>query len=122
VALLAGCYLVGPLIGIYLGKWIGIGGNVGGVGFGMLLLIYLNDKLDDKTPTPSIEKTKDGIFFWSSMYIPIVIAMSATQNVKAAVSGGWVAVLAGILATTVCFALIPLITKFINHNEEGVKE
>ena len=51
------------------------------------------------------------------MYIPIVIAMSATQNVKAAVSGGWVAVLAGILATTVCFTLIPFITGFIKHKE-----
>jgi malonate transporter MadL subunit len=116
VALLAGCFLAGQLIGVLLGQWIGIGGNVGGVGFGMLLLIYLNGKLGDMSPT--VVKTKDGIFFWSSMYIPIVIAMSATQNVKAAVSGGWVAVLAGILATVICFLLIPFITSFIKHKEE----
>lgn len=118
VALLAGCFLSGQLVGVLLGQWIGIGGNVGGVGFGMLLLIYLNDKLGDKNP--SVENTKDGIFFWSSMYIPIVIAMSATQNVKAAVSGGWVAILAGVLATIACFFLIPFITSFIKHKEEEV--
>ena len=63
MALLAGCFLVGQLIGTYLGKWIGIGGNVGGVGFGMLLLILLNDKLKDNTGAGDIKETKDGIFF-----------------------------------------------------------
>jgi malonate transporter MadL subunit len=116
VAILAACYLVGQSKGLYLGQWIGIGGNVGGVGFGMLLLIYFNGKLRDDAM--QIEKTREGIFFWSSMYIPIVIAMSATQNVKAAVSGGWVAVLAGILATSACFALIPLISRTVKQTSE----
>ena len=109
VALLAGCFLVGQLLGRYLGIAIGIGGNVGGVGFGMFLLILLNNKLNKGSEFENT--TKDGVFFWSSMYIPIVIAMSATQNVKAALSGGWVAVLAGILATSVCFLLIPFLSK-----------
>ncbi len=120
VALLAACYLVGQLIGQYLGIWLGIGGNVGGVGFGMLFLILLNDKLGDKTP--AIKQTKEGIFFWSSMYIPIVIAMAATLNVKSALSGGWVAVLAGILATSVCIMLVPLITKIYTSNNTEVSE
>lgn len=115
VAILAACYLVGQAIGLYLGQWIGVGGNVGGVGFGMLLLIYCNGKM--KNTQPSMDKTRDGIYFWSAMYIPIVIAMSATQNVKAAVSGGWVAVLAGILATTVCFIFIPVITRLIKAKD-----
>lgn len=45
------------------------------------------------------------------MYIPIVVAMAAQQNVVAAVSGGPVAVLAGTLAVVVSFALVPLISR-----------
>ena len=115
VALLAGCYLAGQLIGNYLGVWLGIGGNVGGVGFGMLFLVLLNSKMNENSSF--VTQTKDGIFFWTSMYIPIVIAMSATQNVKAALAGGWVAILAGILATSVCFLLIPSISKLYKVNQ-----
>ena len=114
VAILAGCYLLGQLIGSYLGVLLGISGNVGGVGFGMLFLILLNSKM--RSSGEFVNQTKGGILFWSSMYIPIIIAMSATQNVKAALSGGWVAVFAGILATTVCFMLIPVIVKLSKHN------
>ena len=109
VAILAGCFLAGQVIGSYLGVWLGINGNVGGVGFGMLLLILVNSKMAKSGHF--INQTKDGILFWSSMYIPIIIAMSATQNVKAALTGGWVAVIAGICATSVCIILIPLISK-----------
>lgn len=109
VALLAGCYLTGQILGNGLGVLLGIGGNVGGVGFGMLFLLLINTKLESGD-TPVVE-TKAGILFWTSMYIPVIIAMSATQNVKAALSGGWVAVLAGIVATIVCFFLVPAITK-----------
>ncbi len=116
VAILAACYLVGQLIGIYLGKFIGVGGNVGGVGFGMLLLIWANDQFKDRMP--GIDKTREGIFFWSAMYIPVVIAMSATLNVKSALSGGWVAVLAGILATGACYFMIPLIAGMIKHKAD----
>lgn len=109
VALLAACYLAGQLLGSYLGQWLGIGGNVGGVGFGMLLLIFFNSKL--KGTALFVDRTRDGILFWTSMYIPVIVAMSASQNVKAALSGGWVAVLAGILATCVCYLLVPAISK-----------
>ena len=109
VAILAGCFLAGQIIGSYLGVLMGIGGNVGGVGFGMLFLILLQSRIKDSGEFT--QQTNSGILFWSSMYIPIIIAMSATQNVKAALSGGWVAALAGILATTVCYFLIPVISK-----------
>ncbi len=112
VAILAGCFLAGQIIGSYLGVVLGINGNVGGVGFGMLFLILINSKMQDSGQFA--QQTKGGILFWSSMYIPIIIAMSATQNVKAALTGGWVAVLAGILATTVCYFLIPLISRLSN--------
>ena len=36
VALLAGCFLAGQLIGQALGYWIDVNGNVGGVAFSMI--------------------------------------------------------------------------------------
>lgn len=56
-------------------------------------------------------KTMDGLFFWGAMYIPVIVAMSATQNVKAALSGGWAALLVGVLATAACFLLVPVLAK-----------
>jgi malonate transporter MadL subunit len=109
VAILAGCYLIGQLIGSYLGVGLGIGGNVGGVGFAMIILILVNDRLRKKGLLDTT--SEQGVFFWSAMYIPIVIAMSATQNVTAALSGGWVAVFAAVIGTAACFALVPFVAK-----------
>lgn len=110
VAFLAGCFLIGQVIGKYIGVALGIGGNVGGVGFGMLLLVLVNDRFYKKTAIHP--ETKNGVLFWSAMYIPVVIAMSSVLNVKAALSGGWVAVIAGILATSCCYLLIPALAKW----------
>jgi len=109
VAILAGCYLVGKLLGDLLGILLDIDGNVGGVGFAMALLILVNT-LWNRAQEMST-KTQEGILFWSGMYIPIVVAMSATQNVKAALTGGWVAVIVGIVCTFACFLLVPVISK-----------
>ena len=109
VALLAGCFLVGKLLGNFLGAVIGIEGDIGGVGFGMLLLIVSNIFLTKRGWM--IAETKTGILFWSSMFIPIVIAMAATQNVNAAISGGWIAFFAGGSVTIALFMLVPLISK-----------
>ena len=56
--------------------------------------------------------TRNGITFWSAMYIPIVVAMAAKQNVYAAVTGGPLALLAGALAVAGGYALIPLMMRF----------
>ncbi len=109
VALLAVCYLTGKILGQYLGIILGIGGNVGGVGIAMFLLILINERVKDSRPF--MDENRQGIHFWSSMYIPVVIAMSSVLNVKAALSGGWVAVFAGIIATSACYLLIPSISK-----------
>ncbi len=109
VAILAGCYLLGQLIGSLLGVWLGIGGNVGGVGFAMVFLILANDQLRKRELLET--KSEQGILFWSAMYIPIVVAMSATQNVKAAVSGGWVAIFAAVAVTLICFILVPVLSR-----------
>jgi malonate transporter MadL subunit len=109
VAILAGCFLVGHILGDLLGRLLHMNGNLGGVGFAMLLLILLHDYFDKKNWHQA--ETENGILFWSTMYIPVVVAMSASQNVKAALSGGWVAMLAGVFATIACFAFIPVIDR-----------
>jgi len=109
VALLAFCFLIGKLIGNVLGAAIGINGDVGGVGFGMVLLIFVNGYMRKKGWLEPL--TEKGILFWSSMYIPVVVAMSATQNVKAAISEGPIAIIVGVLVTLTGFFLVPLISK-----------
>lgn len=113
VAILAGCFLCGHLIGDQLGHMFKMNGNLGGVGFGMLILVVLNDYWKRKKLMNA--ETESGMLFWSKMYIPVVVAMSATQNVKAALSGGWVALLVGLLATAACFALVPVMSKFAKN-------
>ncbi len=109
VALLAFCMLVGMFTGDQLGVLLGVKANVGGVGIAMLLLIVLSNLSDKRFHLKPV--SEDGIKFWSAMYIPIVVAMAAKQNVLAAVSGGWMALIAGVLAVLVSFALIPVFTR-----------
>lgn len=110
VALLSFCMLVGVFVGDLLGVAIGVKANVGGVGIAMLLLIYLSNLTRDGLRLKPI--TENGIHFWSAMYIPIVVAMAAKQNVIAAISSGWMAVIAGIAAVAASFAMIPVIARF----------
>lgn len=114
VALLAACYLLGKLIGDLLGVVLDINGNIGGVGFAMALLVAANTYQKRK----NIENTKttNGILFWGAMYIPVIVAMSASQNVKAALTGGWAAVLVGIISTATCFMLVPVVSKLGKSN------
>lgn len=109
VALLAFCFLLGKTLGNLLGDLLHFDGDIGGVGFAMILLIlshaYLKKKGWMKAPSTN------GILFWSSMYIPIIVAMAATQNVYAALSGGMVALLAGTVATIAGFFLVPMLSK-----------
>lgn len=109
VALLSFCMLVGVYVGDLLGKLIGVQANVGGVGIAMLLLIVLSNLGHHKFRFGSA--TENGIHFWSAMYIPIVVAMAAKQNVIAAVSSGWMAIIAGVAAVAVSFAVIPLLDR-----------
>ena len=113
VALLAFCFLVGKITGTFLGSIIGLSGDIGGVGFSMFLLVFINSYL--KSKNINISKSENGILFWSTMYIPIVVAMSASQNVKAAMLGGWLALIVGILVTFLAFVLVPLLSKMSNR-------
>ena len=115
VALLSFCMLFGVYAGNLLGELLGVNANVGGVGIAMLLLIVLSNLSNKKFHLSSASES--GIYFWSAMYIPIVVAMAAKQNVIAAVSSGWLAVIAGVLAVAVSFAVIPLMSRFsVDHH------
>lgn len=82
-ALLSICLLVGLIVGALLGILVGVDANVGGVGIAMLLLILICDRL--RRSGRMRQPSQRGILFWSSIYIPIVIAMAASQNVRGAV-------------------------------------
>jgi malonate transporter MadL subunit len=114
VALLSVCLIIGMLVGEALGVLLGVQANVGGVGIAMLLLVFASNSETFKAMTSGAAAS--GIQFWSAMYIPIVIAMAAQQNVVAATSGGLLALVTGIAAVVVSFALVPLISK-IGHGK-----
>lgn len=109
VALLAFCFLAGKIIGTLLGALLGFNGDIGGVGFAMVLLMVLNIYLKDIQWFK--QESKQGILFWKNMYLPIIVAMAATQNVNAAISGGALALLVGVIATAVCFLLVPVVAR-----------
>jgi malonate transporter MadL subunit len=109
VSLLAGCLLVGLFLGDLLGALIGVQANVGGVGLAMILLIVLSDGLRRRGRLTPV--TEQGVLFWSAIYIPVVVAMAAKQNVIAAVKGGPAAILAGVGAVALGFLLVPLLSR-----------
>ncbi len=114
VATLSICMMAGSFIGNLLGLLTGINSDVGGVGFAMfLLMIVSNSKWFDKRVNSSFNA---GIDFWKGMYIPIVIAMSASQNVFNALSAGSLAIFAGLLAVAFGFALLPVLNRMSNKS------
>lgn len=109
VALLSLCMLIGVFAGDVLGALLGVKANVGGVGFAMILLIVLANH--GAKNGWLAKKSQDGIAFFSAMYIPIVVAMAAQQNVVAALKGGPLAISAGILSVAVAFLFVPVLSK-----------
>jgi malonate transporter MadL subunit len=116
VAFLAFCTLTGVFVGELLGKLIGVPANVGGVGIAMLLLIGLGSYLSKRGLFDST--SAKGVEFWSAVYIPIVVAMAAQQNVYGALKGGPMAIIAGTLAVAIAFALVPVLTRMGNKQPE----
>ncbi|MDP1930814.1 MAG: malonate transporter subunit MadL [Gammaproteobacteria bacterium] len=115
VALLSACLLAGLFIGELLGQLLGVQANVGGVGIAMLLLVLASGS--DHFKPLMTGASGSGIHFWSGMYIPIVVAMAASQNVVAAVGGGMLALLAGVAAVVVSFALVPVLSRIGPQSE-----
>ena len=83
--------------------------NVGGVGIAMLFLVLACNSERFRSLTEGAAGS--GVKFWSAMYIPIVVAMAAQQNVAAAIDGGVLAITAGVAAVAVSFALVPALSK-----------
>ena len=120
VALLSVSLIFGMLIGEALGVMLGVDANVGGVGIAMLFLVFASNSASFKTLTEGT--AGEGIKFWSAMYIPIVVAMAARQNVAAAADGGMLALVAGIAAVLVSFALVPVISRLGSSDNEAAPE
>lgn len=120
VAILSACVIVGKFLGDWLGVAIGVEANVGGVGIAMLLLIAVSHKFDSFKK--DFGDTALGISFWSAMYIPIIVAMAAKQNVLAALTGGPVALAAGLLALLASLALVPLLSGSSAKDAEQSKQ
>ncbi|MDR3565024.1 MAG: malonate transporter subunit MadL [Negativicutes bacterium] len=108
-ALLAACHLIGVYLGDLLGVAIGAKANVGGVGIAMLLLIFVRLYMHKKNIMPQL--TEAGVGYWGAMYIPVVVAMAAQQNVVAALKGGPVALIAAFLTFAACACCISLINR-----------
>lgn len=116
VALLSACTFFGVWLGRMLGALLGLNSDVGGVGFAMLFLMLASDYLQKNGLMD--KPSEDGIKFWSAMYIPIVVAMSMTQNVVAALSGGPTAIVSGLLGCIVMFPLIKPIAKLAGKSDD----
>jgi malonate transporter MadL subunit len=114
-ALLSLCLLVGLTGGRLIGAALGVDADIGGVGIAMLLLIGGCDALQRrgwmKPPTEA------GVTFWGQMYVPIVVAMAASQNVLGALSGGVMAIIAGLAAVAVGFVLVGLLVRLDSGRE-----
>lgn len=95
-AILAVCHLLGVYFGNSLGTLLGVKANVGGVAIAMILLIVAKEYLAKRGALP--QTTQMGVLYWSGMYIPIVVAMSAGQNVVAAMSGGMAALVVSVVS------------------------
>ena len=117
VALLSGCTLIGSFIGNLLGLLTGLNSDIGGVGFAMILLLMVtNSKKMNKIMPEGYMK---GLEFWKEMFIPVIIAMSASQNVVSALDGGVLALTAGVGVVIIMLLLIPLFNKFTSKASEN---
>jgi malonate transporter MadL subunit len=114
VALLAICTLIGVALGDLLGMVLHVKANVGGVGVAMILLIAARVWLTRKGALSA--GIKLGTEFWATMYIPIVVAMAAQQNVLAAAHGGPMVIIAAFACVFVCGAVVALISRFDRGN------
>lgn len=117
-ALLATCHLLGIFLGDVLGQALGVKTNVGGVGIAMLLLIVARLYMHKRDILPKL--TELGVEYWGALYIPVVVAMAAQQDMVAALRGGPVAVISAIGAAAVCAAVIRAINRSEHRAEAPV--
>lgn len=107
---IAVCMLLGKYIGTLLGTAVGIGADVGGVGFAILLMLFVTNC--SKFTFTKRQDFIQGMHFWKKMYIPVVVAMAASQNVFRMLTSGMVAIIGGAAAVAFPFLLLYLLHKF----------
>ena len=112
---LALCMLLGKYIGTCFGALVGINADVGGVGFAILLLLFVNNC--KWFPFAKKQDFTQGMNFWKKMYIPVVVAMAASQNVFRMLTSGMVAIVGGIASVAFPFLLL-----YILHKREERRE
>ena len=101
--------LLGKYIGTCFGTLVGINADVGGVGFAILLLLFVgNSKL---FPFTKQQDFQNGMTFWKKMYIPVVVAMAASQNVYRMLTSGIVAIVGGVASVSFPFLLLYILHK-----------
>ena len=112
---LALCMLLGKYIGTCLGTIVGIHADVGGVGFAIILLLIVTNckRFTFNQKADFIQ----GMNFWKKMYIPVVVAMAASQNVYRMLNSGMVAIVGGAAAVAFPFLLL-----YILHKKEERRE
>ena len=109
---LALCMLLGKYIGTLLGALVGINSDVGGVGFAIVLLMFVANH--PKFTFAKKQEFIQGMNFWKKMYIPVVVAMAASQNVYRMLTSGMVAIVGGAAAVAFPFLLL-----YVLHKLEG---
>ena len=107
---LALCMILGKYIGTLFGNLVGIGSDVGGVGFAILLLLCVSNS--KWFPFAKRKDFLSGMTFWKRMYIPVVVAMAASQNVYRMLTSGMVAIVGGAAAVAFPFLLLYILHKW----------
>lgn len=115
VAALSACMLLGSLIGNVFGDVIGAGREIGSVGFAILLLIFLTNSKLEFVQKPAFVQ---GVTFWKNMFIPVVIGMTATQDVFHMLSSSFVAIIAGAAAVGASFLMLWVLHKMGEKKEK----
>jgi malonate transporter MadL subunit len=108
-ALLAACLIAGLATGQLIGTALGVESDIGGVGIAMLLLIGSTTWLSRRGAWSA--SFQPGVQYWGDIYIPIVVAMAASQNVRGALVGGGLALAVGFASVAVAFVTVALLIR-----------
>ena len=110
--------LLGALVGNVFGDVIGAGREIGSVGFAILFLIFLTNSKLKFVQKPAFVQ---GVTFWKNMFIPVVIAMTASQNVFHMMSSSIVALAAGAAAVGFSFFMLYVLHIMDEKRKEAKK-
>jgi malonate transporter MadL subunit len=88
------------------------------VGIAMLLLILARLYMQKAGKLPKL--TELGVEYWGALYIPVVVAMAAQQDMVTAMRGGPVALLSALAAVAVCACVIAVLNRMERRVPEAV--